>query len=89
MAKFRTITVAHLITLLEGESPDAHVIFSTNYGDYSRTEQALPLRGEFDTVTIEKSAYSNSGFAVTSANDEEDEECKPEGDRHGSFLVIR
>ena len=37
---------------------------STNYGDYSRTEQALPLKGEIDTVCIEKSAYSNSGFAV-------------------------
>lgn len=83
----RTITVAELIKRLEGEDPEARVIFSTNYGDFSRTEQALPLRGNFDEVTIEKSAYSNSGFAV--ASDDEDEECKPEGDRHGSFLVIR
>jgi hypothetical protein len=76
----RTLTVAQLIELLEDESPDARVIFSTDYGDYSRTEQALPIKGEIDTVTIEESAYSNSGFAVSS--DEEDE-------GHGSFLVIR
>ncbi len=61
---FKTMTVAQLIDLLEGERQDAKVIFSTNYGDYSRTMQALPLRGECDEVMIEKSAYSNSGFAV-------------------------
>ena len=84
----RTLTVKQLIEQLEGQDPDARVIFSTNYGDYSRTQQALPLKGEFDTVTIEKSAYSNSVFAVAEV-DEEDEECKAPGDQHGSFLVIR
>jgi hypothetical protein len=62
--RMRTMTVAQLIELLEGESPDALVIFSTDYGDFHHTKQALPLRGDVDAVTIEKSAYSNSGFAV-------------------------
>ena len=99
MAKqaLRTITVARLIKLLEGESPDAHVIFSANYGDYARTEQALPLKGEIDTVTIGKSAYSNSGFAITEPDELSD---GPDEDGYGptdaerdqandTYLVIR
>ncbi len=72
----RTITVRQLLDLLEDESPDAKVIFSADYGDYHHTEQALPIRGELDTVTIEESAYSNSGFAIAESEGE-------------SFLVIR
>ena len=67
--KLRTLTVAELKDLLDGQPDDAKVIFSTNYGDYSRTEQALPLKGELDTVCIEKSAYSNSGFAIAEPNE--------------------
>lgn len=88
MTTLKTLTVAQLIDLLQDQDPDARVLFSTCYGDYGRTQQALPLKGQFDEVTIERSAYSNSGFAVAEL-DEEEEECKREGDRHGSFLVIR
>lgn len=66
----RTITVAKLIELLEGESPDAKVIFSTDYGDYGHTPMALPVSGVFDTVSIAKTAYSNSGFMVSDGDDE-------------------
>src|SRR5688572_8658524 len=87
----KTITVAELIELLQDQNPDAKVIFSADYGDCHHTEQALPLRGETEEVTIEKSAYSKSGFAVDSTdedyNDEdgdgEEEEAKP------VYLVIR
>lgn len=65
----RTITVAELIELLQDQNPDARVIFSTDYGDHSHTEQALPIRGELDEVTIEKSAYSNSGWAIAESNE--------------------
>jgi hypothetical protein len=64
MEKLKSITVAKLIELLQDQDPDAKVVFSTNYGDYSRTEQALPLKGEIEEVFVEPSAYSNSGFAV-------------------------
>lgn len=84
MANFRTLTVKQLIELLEGESPDQRVIFSADYGDYHHTEQALPIRGELDTVTIGKSAYSNSGFSIT----EPDEDDNPSEDAE-TFLVIR
>lgn len=79
----RTITVAELIECLQNEDPDARVIFAADYGDYHHTEQALPLRGEIDTVTIEKSAYSNSGFAIAEC-DEDDADAAYE-----PFLVIR
>lgn len=65
----KTITVAELIVLLEDEDQDARVIFTTDYGDRAHTMQALPLTGECETVTIEKSAYSNSGYAVLSDDD--------------------
>ena len=84
MDKLRTITVARLIDLLEGESPDALVIVSTDYGDHHHTPQALPLRGELETVTVEKSAYSNSGYAIAEPEDGDDEDGEDE-----TFLVIR
>ena len=83
--KLRTLTVARLIDLLEGESPDALVIFSTDYGDHHHTQQALPLRGELETVTIEKSAYSNSGFAIAEPDEDGDDES---GDDE-TFLMIK
>lgn len=82
----RTITVRELIERLEGESPDAKVIFSTDYGDYIRTQQALPLRGELDTVTIRETAYSRSGFAVVEP-DEDGDLIDDESDE--TFLLIR
>ena len=47
----KTITVAELLELLEGQDTDAKVIFSTDYGDHCHTPQALPLKGEAETVT--------------------------------------
>lgn len=83
--QFKTITVAELIERLRNEDPDAEVVFSTNYGDYHNTQQALPIRGEFEESGIEKSAYSNSGFALASENlDDEDGEF-----RVTPVLVIR
>ena len=85
MGKLRTITVARLIDMLEGESPDALVIVSADYGDYHHTTQALPLRGELETVTVEKSAYSHSGFAIA-----EPEDCESDEDgADETFLLIR
>lgn len=81
----RTITVQQLRDLLEDEDPDALVIFSADYGDYHRTAQALPLKGEVEEVEIEKSAYSNSGYAIA----ESDEDAEDEGPDAGKYLVIR
>lgn len=72
MRSFKTITVEQLIDLLEDEDPTALVVFAADYGDYHHTEQALPIRGEIEPVCIEKSAYSNSGFAI--AEDDRDAE---------------
>ncbi len=81
MAKtLQTLTVKDLIELLECEDPNARVIFSTDYGDHSHTEQALPLRGLVDIVTVTRSAYSNSGFQIAEPDDDLDYE---------PFLVLR
>jgi hypothetical protein len=76
-----SITVRQLQELLEGEDPDALVIFTADYGDYHHTAQALPLRGELDNATIVKSAYSNSGYALDEDGDE-----GPDG---ATYVVIR
>ena len=68
----RTMTVADLIQLLSEQDPEAKVIFESDYGDYSHTRQALPLKGELESVIIHGSAYSNSGFAIATVEDEED-----------------
>lgn len=90
MKNLRTITVAKLIDLLEGESPDALVIFSTDYGDYHHTPQALPIKGEVEEAFIEKSAYSNSGYAVVDVDGLTGEEMEEADDRgEETYLVIR
>lgn len=81
----KTITVAELIDLLEDQDPKTLVIFTADYGDHHHTPQALPIRGEFETVKVERNAYSNSGFAI--AGDDHDDPSAPEG--VDDFLVIR
>lgn len=82
----RTITVARLQEILEGEKPDALVIFSTDYGDYSHTPQALPLRGDTEEVKVQKSAYSNSGYSVVT---EEDEDFEEDDSQTTTYLLLK
>lgn len=78
----RTMTVGKLRRLLEAEDDDALVIFTANYGDFHRTQQALPIFGRIEEARIEKSAYSTSGFALVDDEDSED-------DGNQQYLVIR
>jgi hypothetical protein len=83
----KTITAAELIELLQDYAPDTKVIFSTDYGDHSHTQQALGLRGESEEVTITKSAYSNSGFAIAEPDEDDVDEM---GEQNADmYLVIR
>lgn len=81
----KTMTVRQLRNLLEGEDDGRPVIFSTDYGDYHRTLQALPLSGDVELVHIERSAYSNSGYALVR---EEDYDIVDETEVE-SYLLIR
>lgn len=84
MPNFRTITVAELRDLLEDQADQALVVFSTDYGDHSRTPQALPLRGDIEECSLTKTAYSNSGYAIAEPDDEDAEDMGGE-----TYLVIR
>lgn len=89
--RFSTITVSELIERLQDQDPDALVIFSTDYGDYHHTPQALPIDGNIEEVVIAKSAYSNSGFQLIE-REEEAEEDNNDGDDEvegPKILVIR
>lgn len=80
----RTITVGQLIDALEGEDRNARVIFSADYGDRGNTQQALPISGDIETVTISESAYSNSGFAIAETDEDDDVDMSGE-----TFVVVR
>jgi hypothetical protein len=68
----RSITVRQLRQLLfDVDDQEAIVVFSSDYGDHSHTEQVHAIRGEFEEVQIETSAYSQSGWAVINEDDDE------------------
>lgn len=66
------MTVAELIEHLQELDQEAHVLFTCNYGDFHRTEQALPVSDVNPVATsqITDSAYSRSGLALV--DDDED-----------------
>lgn len=73
----RAMTVRDLIEALEGADPDARVLFVCNYGDYSNTQQALPVEevvADCSLANLATSAYSQSGLAIVEDGDEEEDE---------------
>lgn len=81
----RTLTVRELIDLLEQEDEQALVIVTADYGDRSHTAQALPIRGQLETVTVRESGYSASGFAI----EDEDDPTASNDEDGDTYLVIR
>lgn len=69
----KTLTVRELREVLEDLDPEARIIFGSDYGDYCRTHQALPLVGNIEEVLVEETAYSHSGFAVAKQEPDEDD----------------
>lgn len=63
------LTVRELREELEGKDDDLLVVVGVDYGDRQNTIQAIPAT-DCGTVTVSKSAYSDSGYKI---NDEEDE----------------
>lgn len=82
----RTINVRELIEALEGEDPEALVVFSSDYGDIGHTEQVHPIQGDVEEATLEETAYSASGWAIRREHDEETEDT---GDETVPILVIK
>ncbi len=71
------LTVAELREMLEDLPGDFVPVFVVNYGDYCRTQQALPIRhidegsGSF---FLSETAYSNSGLCLTENEETEEED---------------
>ena len=72
-----TITLDELIAMAtearEEFGGDKKVVFTSNYGDRCRTQQAHEIHGRFEEAQLVKSGYSDSGYAV--ADDEEEMEA--------------
>ena len=60
----KTITVRQLIERLRDEDQDARVVFASDYGDRGNTQQVHFLDGDIEEGFIERSAYSDSGWAL-------------------------
>lgn len=75
------MTVGQLIEALQELPAEATVLFACDYGDYSHTNQALPVTQAAEMTEEEyltESAYSQSRMAVVSTEDgspEEDDFC--------------
>ena len=61
--KDQTMTVSDLIDYLKDFDDDAPVIFTSDYGDYWHTQQALPIR-DLGRANVQESSYSHSGHAL-------------------------
>jgi hypothetical protein len=81
--KLKSITVAELIEALQGEDPEAMVVFASNYGDYHKTQQVHFIGGDLEEQPVEESAYSDSGYAICRPEEGDDEELDG-----SSFLVL-
>lgn len=89
MARFKTLTVGELRDLLEDYDEEALVVFTTDYGDYHRTQQALPLRGEVEEdVEVVESAYSNSGYRLVDADEEDADDADEEDERDALRVLV-
>lgn len=78
----RAMTVADLIEQLQDCDQDALVVFTCDYGDYSHTDQALPVAEVEDQsygYQLATSAYSQSGLELIE-DDGSDEGDEEEGD---------
>jgi len=81
--KLRTITVRELVESLEDFQPDTLVVFASDYGDHCHTMQAVTIKGEFEVKDLQRSGYSDSGFAVPS----EDDDGRPREDSVKALVI--
>lgn len=74
----RSMTVAELRSSLEEFDDDAVVLFASNYGDHSNTQQVSGIE-ELKETPIVESAYSESGWALPydDEDDDEDDDSEP------------
>lgn len=55
---------------LTDEQLDCVIVHQSNYGDYSRTQQALPIKCLVEEGFAERSSYSNGTHAIVDLDDE-------------------
>lgn len=83
------LTVEELIERLQEMDPESRVVFTCDYGDYHKTQQALTVRNvdERGAEEIRTTAYSHSGLALVD-NDEENEELSEEEDDMLNYNIV-
>lgn len=90
-----SLTVRQLVEILEMENQDARCVFVCNYGDYSNTQQALPIGETIDGCSSDdlyETAYSHSHVALREDDGEPDEDetdAKEDEEESIPLLVFR
>lgn len=84
-----TITVGELRDMIEGHHDDERIGFACDYGDHGHTQQVLGFSAsDPEQHTVVESGYSNSGYALPDADDEEEGDDAG-GDKVETFLIFR
>ena len=86
------MTVSQMMEMLGEMQQDAIVFFSCNYGDHSRTQQALPIESieESEVKYLYDTAYSQSGIALREdQGSEEDDEEYENGEDVRSIVIMK
>lgn len=87
---FETVTLDDLIHQLQ-QARDEHggaarVVLATSYGDRGRTMQVHDISGAVERVELKESGYSESGYAL---RDADDDEMDDDGDESGEGVYLR
>lgn len=74
----QALTCRELIDILEQYESDVKIVFASDFGDIGHTLQALPIRviehlNHDLGSSLVASAYSNSGVAIESFDDSDDQ----------------
>ncbi len=87
------MTVAELIDALGDCDPDAVVVMLSDYGDYSHTMQALPIKEcdgiTGDQVVVEEPGYSHSGLALVESDGRDEDEDEESDEEEQNFVILR
>lgn len=70
---------------------DASILFVSNYGDRSQTQQALPVADAEERMTsdLDETAYSNSGICLIEERESQDEPLEKVCDNEFPVIILQ
>jgi len=66
--------VKDLIEMLEDVDPNLPVVFQSDYGDHSHTQQVHGIQDDCEVRVLYETGYSHSGWKVRDSDEDDDNE---------------